>query len=241
MISIIIPTLNEEGAIRDTLRRLKGIANTDYELIVSDGKSTDKTALIAKKLADKVVIYQGAERQTIAAGRNLGGREAVGEYLLFLDADVRLVESEVFLQTLVRRFEADKTLVAATVRIKIQPENATLADKVLSTLMIDWPHYLNNNIWKTGSSSGEVQFMRKSAFDAVGGFNEKLVSCEDINMFERLAKIGKTRMFYDLFIYHSGRRFHKVGWPKIIYTWVVNIIYYKFSGQTKSTEWTVVR
>lgn len=241
MISIIIPTLNEEGTIKDTLTRLKVIKNVEYEIIVSDGRSTDKTAEIAAALADRVVVYQGVIRQTIADGRNLGGNIARGEYFLFLDADVRLVEADNFLQSLVARFEADEELVAATVRIKVLPELATVADKILSTAMIDWPHYLNNNVWKTGSSSGEVQFMRKSAFEAVGGFDASLVSCEDINMFERLAKMGKTRMFYDLAVYHSGRRFHKIGWPKILYTWIVNIIYYKLFKKAKSAEWTVVR
>lgn len=241
MISIIIPTLNEEGTIKDTLTRLKEIKKIEHEIIVSDGRSSDQTVELAKPLADQVVVYQGTVRQTIADGRNLGGLAARGEYLLFLDADVRLAEPDSFLQTLIARFEAEPDLVAATVRIKVLPENATLADRVLSTLMIDWPHYFNNNIIKTGSSSGEVQFMRKAAFEAVGGFDASLVSCEDINMFERLAKIGRTRMFYDLSAYHSGRRFHKVGWFRVLLTWQINIFHYKFYGKAKSKEWTVVR
>lgn len=241
MISIIIPTLNEESTIGATLKRLRAIRRDDLEIIVSDGRSSDKTLEIAKSLADQVVVYSGESRQTIADGRNLGGFAAHGEYLLFLDADVTLQKPETFLEALVLRFESDDKLVAATTRIKILPENETLADKILSTVMIDWPHFLNNNIWKTGSSSGEIQFMRKAAFDQVGGFDASLISCEDINMFERLSRIGRTRMFYDLVVYHTGRRFHKLGWPRILYTWIVNIIYYKLRGKTKSTVWTEVR
>lgn len=241
MISIIISTLNEVSTIKQTIERLRTIQKIDYEIIVSDGRSKDGTIELAKSLADQVVVYEGTIRQTIADGRNLGGRIAKGEYLLFLDADVRLVEADQFLQTMIDRFEAEPELVAATTRIKILPEVATLTDKVLSTLMIDWPHYVNNNIIKNGSSSGEVQFMRKSAFDQVGGFDEKLVSCEDINMFERLAKIGRTRMFYDLAVYHSGRRFHKVGWFKVLFIWQVNLFHYKFFGKVKSEEWAEVR
>lgn len=241
MISIIIPTLNEILTIKQTIKRLREVGNIDYEIIVSDGRSVDGTIELAKELADQVVVYQGAARQTIAAGRNLGGKIARGEYLLFLDADVRLLEADKFLQTLLDRFEKEPELVAVTTRIKILPEVATLRDKILSTLMIDWPHYFNNNIIKTGSSSGEVQFMRKSAFDAVGGFDARLVSCEDINMFERLASVGRTRMFYDLAVYHSGRRFHKVGWFNVLLTWQINLFYYRFFGKAKSQEWTEVR
>ena len=241
MISIVIPTLNEEAAIEKTLQQFSQIKNTDFELIVSDGGSTDRTRELAKKAGARVIVSDAKTRQTIAAGRNLGANNAKGEYFLFLDADVQLKNHDEFLQTLLERFAGDQQLVAATVRVKILPELASLADRLLSTMMIDWPHFINNNILQTGSASGEVMFVRKSAFEQVGGFNETLVACEDINLFERLAKIGKTRSFYDLCVYHSGRRFHQVGWAKIVYIWVENFFYYKFSGKTKSKEWTVVR
>jgi glycosyltransferase involved in cell wall biosynthesis len=241
MISIIIPTLNEISTIKQTLERLRMIDGVQYEIIISDGGSSDGTIELARLLADRVIVHDGKLRQTIADGRNLGASIAKGEYLLFLDADVHLEGAEVFLKTLIQRFENNNKLVAATVRIKVLPEATTLTDKLLSTIMIDWPHYLNNNILKTGSSSGEVQFMRKSAFVQVGGFDGSLVSCEDVNMFERLAKIGQTKMFYDLAVYHSGRRFHKIGWFKVLLTWQINIFYYKFRGKAKSKVWTEVR
>lgn len=241
MISIVIPVLDEESIIKKTLERLRRIKGFDLEIIVSDGKSSDKTVELAAALADKVVVYDGVERQTIADGRNLGAMAAKGEFLLFLDADVSLLDGENFLRILLERFSEDQELIAATTRIKVLPQFATLADKILSILMIDTPHFFNNNIFKFGSSSGEVQFIRKAAFDQVGGFNGDLVSCEDLDMFERLARVGKTRFFWNLSVHHTGRRFHKMGWARVLYTWIVNIIYFRIAGRTRSKEWTVVR
>lgn len=56
MISFIIPTLNEESVLENILKWLSGF-NGEHEIIVSDGKSNDRTIEIANKYADKVVIY----------------------------------------------------------------------------------------------------------------------------------------------------------------------------------------
>ena len=87
MISIIIPTIKEEKVIGRTLRNLKSRLTIPHEIIVTDGKSTDKTVEIARGIADKVVEYTGTTRQTIAQGRNDGAKSAQGEYIAFMDAD----------------------------------------------------------------------------------------------------------------------------------------------------------
>lgn len=241
MISIIIPTLNEEKAIVNTLSRLKELNAIEHEVIVSDGKSTDKTAELARPLADHVIVYSGEARQTIAGGRNLGALSAKGEYLLFLDADITLFHINDFLQTIVAEFDNDKELVGATVRLTILPENATLTDRICSTIFIDSMHYTANNILKTGSASGEFQFIRKSVFDKLGGYNENLVVSEDNDLFMRLAKVGKTKMFWNLRAYHSGRRFHKLGWPKVLWLWLINLLSVTFFKKAASKEWKPIR
>lgn len=241
MISIIIPTLNEEKVIRKTLKNIKKMKGVPYEIIISDGRSTDDTQKIAQEYTDKIVVYEGKERQTIGGGRNLGAKKSLGEYFLFIDADVIIPEPDSFFEKIVSEFKKDSKFVAATVRIRVAKENETLRDKIFSTLAIDWINYFNNNIFKTGSASGEFQFIRKEAFDKLGGFDEKLVAAEDFNMFSRLAKIGKTRMFYDLKVFHSGRRFHKLGWFRVMCIWATNCIYMKIFKRAASKIWEPVR
>ena len=87
MISIIIPTLNEAKIIESTLRTLAATLTLPHEVIVSDGGSSDRTAELAARYANTVVVYSGASRQTIGEGRNDGAKVAAGDFLVFLDAD----------------------------------------------------------------------------------------------------------------------------------------------------------
>jgi glycosyltransferase involved in cell wall biosynthesis len=64
MISFVIPSLNEEATIEKTLLWISKYSG-EKEIILSDGRSTDKTLEIARKYTDKIVIYEGTERQTI--------------------------------------------------------------------------------------------------------------------------------------------------------------------------------
>jgi glycosyltransferase involved in cell wall biosynthesis len=241
MISIIVPTLNEEKIIEGTLRNLKKITVVPTELIVTDGKSTDKTAEIARKYTDRVIVHTGEVRQNIPKGKNAGAAAAQGKYLMFFDADCSIPDPNAFVKRVFDEFERDEKLLGATAKLKILKENETLADKILSALFINWPHYFFNNILSHGSSSGEFQFVRREYFEKLNGYDEKLSLGEDNEFFWRLAKLGKTRFFNDLIVYHTGRRFHKVGWAKILWKWIVNLIYMKFFKKSNHEEWTPVR
>ena len=240
MISIIIPTLNEESILEETLKNIRMITRFPIELIVSDGKSTDRTIEIAKKYADKVVVHEGEKRQTIGMGRNLGAVSATGKYLLYLDSDVLMLDPNALVEKVLGEFEHDENLVGATVRLQVRKEMATFWDNFFYTI-VDRLHYLSNNIFHTGSSSGEFQFIRRMAFDKIGGYDETMACSEDNDMFMRLAKVGRTKIFYDLTIYQTGRRVHKIGWPKMWATWTINMIYLKLFHKAYSKEWTVIR
>ena len=238
MISIIIPTLNEEKIIEKTLKSLKEFRG-DYEVIVSDGKSTDRTVEIARKYADKVVIYEGEARQTIAMGRNLGVSVASGEYLLFLDADIFIPNPSLFFPKLLKEFN-EKKLVGATVFLKVYKEMATIGDNIFYS-MLNYIIFINNNIFNHGASSGEFQMIRTETFKKIGGFNEKLVAGEDFDMFGRLSKVGRTRTISSLFVLHTGRRPHKVGWSKVLYSWFMNWVHTTFFKKSWSEVWEEIR
>src|SRR5262249_530723 len=81
LISIIIPTLNEEANLPVTLRQLA--ARSDVELIVVDGGSTDRSVEIAQQFTSFVFVTEACR----ASQMNLGARHATGDILLFLHAD----------------------------------------------------------------------------------------------------------------------------------------------------------
>lgn len=241
MISIIIPTLNEEKVLADTLKNLvDGLKHTPYEIIVSDGRSTDKTREIAKSFGAKVLEYQGTKRQTIAQARNAGAAEARGDMLLFLDADITLPEPEDFLAKLTVQFSQDEKLVAMTVGLRVLPQFETTADRIIFNFMNYYSYFLNDTL-RIGGAAGEFQMCRASAFKAVDGYNENLVAGEDYDFFQRLQRIGRTRVELRLLAYHSGRRAHQVGWPKLLWQWATNSLWVTFFKHSRLNEWNVIR
>src|SRR3989344_9001117 len=87
MVSIIVPTYNEEKNIERLLASLTAQTYKDSESIVVDDASTDKTADLARKYTDKVFKRKHAER---SVQRNFGAIKAKGDKLIFLDADMEL-------------------------------------------------------------------------------------------------------------------------------------------------------
>ncbi len=239
MISFIIPTLNEEKVLAktiDCIQKYKG----EKEIIVSDGKSSDKTIEIARAHGAKVVEYKGETRQTIAAGRNSGAAIAKGNYIVFLDADDYFLDADSFFSTAVKKFDADPGLVAFTVAIKVFPEMQTTGDFLVFGYL-NRLHFILNNIFGIGVSAGEFQMMRVTAYKKLGGLNEKLVAGEDYEFFNRLSKIGKTKCMLDMVVYHTGRRAHKVGWPKLLSTWFLNAFSVFFLKHSAVDEWEEIR
>ena len=98
-----------------------------------------------------------------------------------------------------------------------------------------------NNILHSPAAPGELQMIPAEIFKKVGGYDEKIVALEDMNMFMRLGRIGKTRLDWKLVVYHTGRRAHKVGWPRLCWEWFSNATMVKFFNRSVSKEWKVIR
>ncbi len=241
MISIVIPTLNEEKLIGETLSRLRSELSIPNELIMSDGGSRDETVAIAKKFIDKVVVHDGAARQTIGAGRNAGAHVCNGDFLVFIDADCVIPDPDRFFARALRHFEKHKELVGLTVYLKVFPETATFGDKTIGWIMNSAVRARNNLFGKGDCAGGEFQMVRTEAFRKINGYREELVTCEDRDLFRRLAKIGRTMSDPKLAVFHTGRRAHILGWPYLVGLFVVNTIFFKLRGRAFSKEWEPVR
>ncbi|MDB5239349.1 MAG: aglE 2 [Candidatus Parcubacteria bacterium] len=236
MLSIIIPTLNEELYIERTVKSIKAALTPPFEIIVSDGQSRDHTVEVAKACADKVVEYTGVTRQTIAAGRNAGAKAATGEFLVFMDADCSIPGPDFFFGKILKHFARDPKLVAVNVAIRVLPGSETFADWAIYNLFNDYLWFVNN-VLHIGIAAGEFQMVRRDVFDRIGGYNEALPAAEDVELFNRLSKVGRVRYEKGLKIYHTGRRVHKVGWPKLLWQWNMNTIFMALTGHAYSKSW----
>lgn len=208
-VSVIIPTLNEDKWLSSTLESLKNQTYKDFELIVKDGLSVDKTVEIAENYADKVVSMKDS---SAGEARNQGAKYAHGQILVFLDADTLLAPNT--LNKLVEDFQKyDAVLVfpryllqEKTMEIEGSPMHTP---RPLEKLWFTFEDYFRSYAGKY--ASGMCMTCDSVAFNRIGGFNEKLKVCEDIEISYRFKKIGRIICDRDAVAYPSARRFVESG------------------------------
>ncbi len=88
-----------------------------------------------------------------------------------------------------------------------------------------------------GAAQGKFQMIRRDIFEKIGGYNEHLPASEDMELFSRLSRLGKTRIDMKLAIYHPARRAHALGWPKLLLIWNLDALSLLFRGKVISKDW----
>lgn len=238
-LSIIIPARQEEKAIARTVTQLKEALGTDVQIIVSDGRSTDRTVEIARTCSDDVVVYEREGPHNASKGRNDGARVATGTFLCFIDADVRIPDARNFFDRAFRHFE-DVSVVGVSGAQRADPSVETWADRI-SFGLLNLGLRLQNNVLHVGEASGKFMLVRADSFRAIGGFREDLVTREDGDFFKRLSKTGKTLFDPSLMIYHGARRAHAIGWWRLWPIWIVNTVHFAVTDKAHSKDWTPIR
>ena len=189
MLSIIIPTYNEEKEIEVTLQRLRQhLTALPFEVIVSDDASTDCTVARARPIADQILVRTDLAKPNIAATRNRGARVARYPYLVFIDCGVSIPDVNSFFTKIICAFEHDPKLVGLAVNVRVEPSLATRADNFSFGLINLWFRFCTN-VLGMGLASGKFQIIKASAFHQQGGFNEAFFAGEDIEFFKRLSRV----------------------------------------------------
>ncbi|MFA4931123.1 MAG: glycosyltransferase [Patescibacteria group bacterium] len=220
-ISIIIPTLNEEKYIVYLLKDIKKQTFTDYEVIVADAGSKDKTRAIAKKYKARVVAGG-----LPAVGRNRGAAVAQGEYLFFFDADVRLPAD--FLQKAYAEMQERGLDIASC---EFLPISDLLVDRVL--------HRTVNTFFKIHQftyphAPGFCTLVTKEVFNKAGGFDEEIKIAEDHDFSKRAAYFGLFRVLFSTHIRVSVRRLKKEGRIGISKKYLQTELYRYVLGELKT-------
>lgn len=197
MLSIIIPALNEEKYLPILLKEIQKQNFQDYEIIVADAGSKDKTEEIAKKFGCKI-----AAGGSSAKGRNEGAKVARGELLLFMDADYVFLPPH-FLKNLIAEFQKRKLDIASFPIFVVGNKFDKLAYKIYNK----WAKASQN--FRPYASSAIL--VKKEIHQKIGGFDEEIKLAEDHFYARTATKFGKFGFIKTEPVLASARRLEKDG------------------------------
>lgn len=182
LVSVIIPCYNHARFLGESIESVRSQTYPNIEVIVVDDGSTDHTAEVARRYPE--VRYVRQNNQGLAAARNTGLRESHGEFLVFLDADDRLLPEAVECGVHYLTRSPELAFVSGRYRY-ISEEGAILREYSQEPAGPDsYASFLRGNYIGMHAT---VTY-RRQALEAVGGFDPSLPACEDYDIYLRIAR-----------------------------------------------------
>lgn len=186
LVSVIVPTLNSARDLRVCLQSVKDQTYPSLELIVVDNHSVDATLAIAREFTQHVYT-QGPER---SAQVNYGVTKAKGIYVYKVDSDFIL--EPIVVEECVTQAErgADAVVVHNTPDVRVS--------------WIARIRKFEVDMYKYDITHSSARFVRKSVYEAVGGFNSAITAGEDYDFQNKLNLAGYKTAFIDAEALHLG-------------------------------------
>ncbi len=202
MISVVIPTFNEEARLSDLLAQLVQ-SNTNHEIIVADGGSSDETIAIARSLGARVVQAKKGRGIQLAEG----AQAATGKILLFLHADSVLPPGGL---DSIEREMGSSNMVGGNFRLEFDGD----------TGFSRWLTGFYAWIRKRGLYYGDSGiFVLRSVYEELGGI-KPLALMEDYDFSRRLERSGRTCCIDDPPLITSSRKFAGRSAVGIVWGWL---------------------
>lgn len=220
-LSIIIITLNEERYLPRLLETIKRQDYKDYEIVVSDGNSKDKTVQIARKAGCRVI--RGSKSP--AQGRNYGAKIAKGRHLLFLDSDAELPDC--FLTRLMKRFNDEHLDIAGCF---FKPIPARIRYECL-LFAANWYNKALQGI--SPRAPGWCILTTREMYNKVRGFDEGLYLAEDHDFVCRASRVGRFKYLTKPKIRVSIRRLEENRGLKMIFNYIYCEMYLFLNKKVK--------
>ena len=197
-ISVVIPTYNAERTIVDTITSVQKQTFSDFEIIVIDDGSKDKTVERLNTIKDSRLKVFPYENGGVSVARNRGLAQATGEYISFLDHDDLWTPDKLELQLAALQQNPEAGVAYSwTYKMSEKGDSFSPAKKVFYEGNV-YPDLLVYNFIDNGSNI----LIRKQALESSGGFNPTLAYCADWDFYLRLAThwpfvlVPKPQVFY---------------------------------------------
>jgi len=243
LVSIIIPTYNRAELVTQAVESVLDQTYRKIELIVVDDGSTDKTHELLRKYEGSMT-YIYLERSERSKARNEGFKCSKGDYIAFLDSDDLWLSTKIEKQVQILHEKADVGIVYTDVEL-IHVEGGSHIGNILwdePVREVLYEDLMTHNVI-TGSLSSVM--MRRECLERVGLFDESMNTCEDLDIYRRLARqykfhkidstLAKVRIHND----NTQRNLHAMvlGWEatieKVFQDTAPRFEYYKYEAITK--------
>jgi glycosyltransferase involved in cell wall biosynthesis len=226
--SVIIPALNEEINLPQLLLSLAKQTEKDFEVIVSDGKSEDKTREKALEFQESLDLkFVECPKRKLTSQRNFGAKNATGDYLIFLDAD----------------YKTDENFIAALSKaLTTTDANVIIPTTIPVTKSVFWKtYYMFANkclpfalFFRKPFAVGSPICVSKIMFEKVGEYDDEIYIYEDQYLVQQLFKTGAKIAFSKAKLYFSTRREERDGKFKFLYENLVSTLHLIFKGPIKT-------
>jgi glycosyltransferase involved in cell wall biosynthesis len=229
-VSIIIPAHNEEDSLAETLRHVLALDHSDFEVIVVDNASSDRTSEIARRFP---ILLVHEKIKGLLHARECGRRHAKGEIIANIDADC--LPDPDWLSKGLPHFN-DPQVVSVSGPYDYydsKPWFRTLSSLVQTHGFSALSRFLVR-IGKQGVMIGGNNLIRGRVLELIGGYNtEILFYGEDTDTAKRVSKQGKIVYNRQFVMKSSGRRFKRHGTLIIFLLYIYHFLKVSFFSRTK--------
>jgi glycosyltransferase involved in cell wall biosynthesis len=172
--SVVIPTLNEEKYLPVLLKALSKQSFRDFEVILVDGGSTDKTLFVFQNYQKKLPksAFFVSNKPNVGLQRNIGAQNSCGKYLFFIDADCSIdftFLEEIHLSAVKKNFAFATTW--------IRPDSEKPIEQLMTTIGNIGQELAK--VLKKQYTGGYNTIVKKEVFEKLGGFREDMKINED--------------------------------------------------------------
>lgn len=189
-----MPVLNEEAVLEQGLAQLHRLcAHVDYELLIVDGGSNDKTTAIALHYGRVISAERGRARQM-----NAGAAQARGDILIFLHADTQL-PARAFIA--IEQALREPDVVGGAFRLRFDCQALLYRLVAFSTNL--------RSRWSKIFTGDQAYFMWASSFHKAGGYPDQPLM-EDLEIIRRLRRLGQLTLLPE-YVITSARRHTRLG------------------------------
>lgn len=235
-LSIVIPTLNEEIFLPLLLRDLAQQTSKDFEVIVVDGNSEDKTIQKAQEFKKEITLHiEKVTRRNLSHQRNTGAGLSKGEYILILDADTRLQPE--FVAVLNQEIQKERAMIYL-------PTILPVSTKLLYKIMFNISNFLVvlSQNWKRPFPTIAAMIFNRDFFISLGGYtvtnaqDEKKFFPEDHDIIHRAKKAGvKAKVLRSVQVKVSQRRMEQKSELKTFTTYALSTVYMTLFGKMNNS------